>query len=83
MTYTCPTCGEIYKNVTSPTVCYECGEYGYNFIHEIPKSNTCEWCRMTYPIGGWDYYEVVVFKRRHVICSDCYDKLELVKVNVK
>lgn len=39
----------------------------------------CEWCGMMYPRGGWDYYEVKVFKVYHKICSDCKDQLTLVE----
>ncbi len=42
------------------------------------EGNTCEWCDMSYPKGSWDYYEVEVFKKKHKICSDCYNHLKIV-----
>jgi hypothetical protein len=39
----------------------------------------CEWCKMTYPRGGWDYYEIKVFGQYHKICSDCKKQLKKVK----
>ena len=79
MTYTCPTCGKVYTSRLCPIRC-ECGEMGFNFKNDFPLPNICEWCGMTYPPGGWDYYSVVVFRQEHVICKDCYEQLKLVKV---
>ena len=35
----------------------------------------CDWCTMSYPLGGWDYYQVRVFAKTYTICSDCYKHL--------
>lgn len=35
----------------------------------------CEWCGMRYPDGEWDYYYIEVWKKEHLICSDCYKHL--------
>jgi len=78
MTYICSKCGKIYTNRLCPLTCDECGEYGYNFKQELPATNVCEWCGMTYPAGGWDYYSVIVFGYNHVICSDCYEQMKLI-----
>jgi hypothetical protein len=59
------------------------------------KITTCEFCGMTYPIGGWKYYKILVRNmsiekvieniekgtkdndfEKHVICSDCYERLK-------
>lgn len=59
------------------------------------KITTCEFCGMTYPIGGWKYYKIRVRNmsiekaieniekgtkdndfEKHIICSDCYERLE-------
>ena len=80
MTYTCPTCGQVYTKRLRPIDCEICGEMGFNFKNDFsPLSDVCEWCEMTYPAGEWDYYSVVVFRTNHVICKDCYDQLKLVK----
>jgi hypothetical protein len=51
---------------------------GFNFTVEEYESHICEWCGMTYPVGGWKYYSVIVFSTMHMICSDCYDQLKVV-----
>ena len=81
MTYICPTCGKIYETRLCPHVC-DCGEWGFNFKKELPP-DICEWCGMTYPAGGWNYYSAIVFRTEHVICSDCYEQLKLVKNDEK
>jgi hypothetical protein len=50
--------------------------------HKNPRryedSHTCDWCGMTYPKGGWEYYELRVWGTdHHIICSDCYNRLTL------
>ena len=41
----------------------------------------CDWCSMCYPIGGWDYYQLVVYKENlKTICSDCYDHLKHITI---
>lgn len=39
------------------------------------ETDTCEWCGMSYPRGGWQYYDIQVFDQYHKICKDCYDHL--------
>jgi len=41
----------------------------------------CDWCGMSYPLGGWDYYQLVLFGRElKTICSDCYNHLHHITV---
>ena len=43
------------------------------------EGNKCELCGMEYPLGGYDYWYVVVFKIRKEICDDCYKRLKKVE----
>jgi len=50
-----------------------------NIQHKELEGYICEWCKMHYPLGGWDYYQLIVCYGKttlHTICSDCYDKLK-------
>lgn len=40
----------------------------------------CDWCDMTYHLGGWDYYQIEVCKKVRTICSDCYVRLRYLSV---
>jgi len=48
-------------------------------IKNYPDGFTCEWCGMSYPRTGYDYYFIIVLNKNHVICRDCFD--HLVKVD--
>ena len=46
-----------------------------------PTGYKCDWCNMSYPLGGWDYYQLVLFgKELKTICSDCYNHLNHITI---
>jgi hypothetical protein len=41
----------------------------------------CDWCGMSYPIGFWDYYQILLFDNNlKTICSDCYNNLQHITI---
>lgn len=43
------------------------------------KGYRCDLCGMSYPMGGWDYYQLLLFGTDlHTICSDCIKHLKLI-----
>lgn len=44
------------------------------------RLNHCEWCGTQYPEFDKtvNYYEVNVFYKSHIICSDCIKNLKLI-----
>ena len=45
------------------------------------KSETCEWCKSSYPKGYEDYWEIELFGTdKHIICDDCFRHLKLTRV---
>lgn len=47
------------------------------------SSNTCEWCKTTYP--DFDkteiYYRTIVFGVNHTLCSSCIKSLRIISNN--
>lgn len=54
----------------------------------VSKEPTCEWCGLNYPVDtkgnlAYDFWQIKVFKKEHIICDDCYKHLKLItKVHV-
>jgi len=49
-----------------------------------PTGYKCDWCGMSYPLGGWDYYQLVLFGTQlKTICSDCYNHLQHITVDAQ
>lgn len=47
------------------------------------NSNTaswvCEWCGMRYPEGCYPYKKCYVHNDIHIICKDCFERIEAMK----
>jgi len=38
----------------------------------------CEWCGFTHPYKAFSFWEVQVFKTKHILCADCLKHLKIV-----
>ena len=41
------------------------------------QTETCDWCKMSYPKGGYKYWKLNLWGTElHIICDDCYSHLK-------